>query len=157
MPPARAHVFWNGTFTGAEKRSLVRHPLPAALSPILDELARAGDTLPAYLWFDQQYYLPDDILMKVDRISMAHSIEVRPPFLDHRIVEFAAGLPPAFKVDGRRQKVVLKQLMKDKLPPGIVTPPQGRLRHTRPPLDAWPVAALAARCAGRRFRLRRPV
>jgi asparagine synthase (glutamine-hydrolysing) len=62
--------------------------------------------------------------MKVDRISMAHSIEVRPPFLDHRIVEFAAGLPPAFKVHGRRQKVVLKQLMKDKLPPGIASRPK---------------------------------
>ena len=49
--------------------------------------------LDRYLAVDQNYYLPDDILYKTDRMSMAHSLEVRPPFLDHRIVEFAASLP----------------------------------------------------------------
>ena len=53
-------------------------------------------------------------------MSMAHSIEVRPPFLDHRIVEFAASLPPNLKIDGSLQKVVLKSLMAGKLPPSIV-------------------------------------
>ena len=47
---------------------------------------------------------------------MAHSIEVRPPFLDHRIVEFAASLPDHLKVRGKTQKVVLRELMKRKLP-----------------------------------------
>ena len=42
---------------------------------------------------------------------MAHAVEVRPPFLDHRIIEFAAKLPTQFKIDGSRQKVVLKDLM----------------------------------------------
>ena len=58
--------------------------------------------------------------MKVDRMSMAHSVEVRPPFLDHRIVEFAATLPAHLKIRGSRQKVILKELMKDKLPPAIL-------------------------------------
>jgi asparagine synthase (glutamine-hydrolysing) len=53
-------------------------------------------------------------------MSMAHSLEVRPPFLDHRIVEFAAGLPDRLKVRGSRQKVVLKELMKGKLPTSIL-------------------------------------
>ena len=53
-------------------------------------------------------------------MSMAHSIEVRPPFLDHRIVEFAATLPAHFKIRGARQKVILKDLMKGKLPPAIL-------------------------------------
>jgi asparagine synthase (glutamine-hydrolysing) len=53
-------------------------------------------------------------------MSMAHSLEVRPPFLDHRIVEFAATLPPAHKMQGSHQKIVLKQLMKNKLPEMIL-------------------------------------
>ena len=57
-----------------------------------------------FLEFDQEYYLADDILVKSDRMSMAHSVEVRPPFLDHRIIEFAATLPTQFKIEaaGRR-------------------------------------------------------
>jgi asparagine synthase (glutamine-hydrolysing) len=120
MAPSRAHVYWAGTFSDEEKQSLVGAPLPGTLDTILADLRKAGDRLPSYLWFDQRYFLPDDILAKADRMSMAHSIEVRPPFLDHRIVEFAAGLPDQFKVRGSYQKVVLKELMKDKLPAAIL-------------------------------------
>ena len=120
MTPARAHVYWNGTFSDAEKRELVRDSNSGALAAMLSELSQAGEDLQAYLWFDQRYYLADDILVKVDRMSMAHSIEVRPPFLDHRIVEFAASLPSHFKIRGARQKVILKDLMKGKLPPAIL-------------------------------------
>ena len=93
MPAARAHVYWSGTFDDREKRSLVQPALPPALDSVLQELAAAGDDLQAYLWFDQKYFLPDNILTKVDHTSMAHAVEVRPPFLDHRIVEFASSLP----------------------------------------------------------------
>jgi len=117
LPPAQAHVYWNGTFSEAQKRALLAAPPPGAFSSMVGELARAGDDLPAYLWFDQKYYLPDDILAKVDRMSMAHAIEVRPPFLDHRIVEFAATLPAHLKIRGARQKILLKELMQGKLPP----------------------------------------
>ena len=123
MTPERAHVYWNGTFDEAQKRGLVRLELPPALDGVLGELRDqlpARDDLAPYLWFDQRYFLPDDILNKADRMSMAHSLEVRPPFLDHRIVEFAATLPASLKVRGSRQKVLLKELMRDKLPPSVL-------------------------------------
>jgi asparagine synthase (glutamine-hydrolysing) len=123
LSPQRAHVYWNGTFSDAEKRSLLQIPLPPTLDGILGALhgkLAATDTLAPFLWFDQKYFLPDDILTKVDRISMAHSVEVRPPFLDHRIVEFAASLPASFKIRGSRQKFLLRELMEDKLPQTVL-------------------------------------
>src|SRR5215470_1256799 len=127
MSPARAHTYWNGTFSDAEKRVLVTQPLPATLNRILTELQglpATSDDLAACLWLDQKYYLADDILTKSDRMSMAHSVEVRPPFLDHRIVEFAAKLPASLKIRGNQQKVILKELMKDKLPRAILERPK---------------------------------
>jgi asparagine synthase (glutamine-hydrolysing) len=119
MPSERAHVHWNGAFSEEQKREILMSRPPSALAGILSEFRTRvpeGAALSSYLWFDQKYYLPDDILYKVDRISMAHAVEVRPPFLDHRIVEFAAGLPSSLKIRGARQKIVLKELMKGKLP-----------------------------------------
>jgi asparagine synthase (glutamine-hydrolysing) len=123
LPFDEAHVYWNGTFSQGEKQALVQAEFPGSLARVLGELrdcSATTDDLASYLWFDQKYFLPDDILTKVDRISMAHSVEVRPPFLDHRIVEFAASLPAAFKVHGSQQKILLKELMRDKLPLSIL-------------------------------------
>ena len=124
MPPERAHVYWNGTFSDAGKAGLVNAPLPGALDHVLGGLSpklEGGDGVSPYLWFDQKYYLPDDILMKVDRMSMAHAVEARPPLLDHRIVEFMAAVPASFKVRGSRLKFLLKELMKDKLPAAVLS------------------------------------
>jgi asparagine synthase (glutamine-hydrolysing) len=118
MPAARAHVHWSGTFDDRERRSLVQPILPPALDSVLNEMA--GEHLQDYLWFDQKYFLPDNILTKVDHTSMAHAVEVRPPFLDHRIVEFAASLPASMKIQGSRQKVILRNLMRGKLSPAIL-------------------------------------
>ena len=123
MTPDRAHVHWNGTFSEVEKQALLRSKLPPALHRILGKLRDrfpAHDDLAPYLWFDQRYFLPDDILNKTDRMSMAHSLEVRPPFLDHRIVEFAATLPASLKIRGSQQKNLLKELMRDKLPAAVL-------------------------------------
>jgi len=123
MPPERAHVYWNGTFSEVKKRELLHEKLPPGLNGVLRKLRDrlpAQDDLAPYLWFDQRYFLPDDILNKADRMSMAHSLEVRPPFLDHRIVEFAASLPASLKIRGSRQKVLLKELMRGKLPASVI-------------------------------------
>jgi asparagine synthase (glutamine-hydrolysing) len=60
-------------------------------------------------------------------MSMAHSLEVRPPFLDHRIVEFAARLPGKFKIQGGKQKIILKNLMRGKLPDSVLRKPKNGL------------------------------
>ena len=62
---------------------------------------------------------------------MAHSLEVRPPFLDHRIVEFAGRLPETMKIRGGSLKFLLRELMRDKLPRAVLTR-QERLRHSGP-------------------------
>jgi asparagine synthase (glutamine-hydrolysing) len=77
-----------------------------------------------HLWLDQLYYLPDDILYKCDRMSMAHSLEVRPPFLDHRIVEFAARVPEHLKMQGSTLKLLLRELVKDKIPASVLSRPK---------------------------------
>ncbi len=123
MPPERAHVYWNGTFSQEGLGTILKQPLPGTLRQILgqlNDLPEVQDDLAPYLWLDQKYYLVDDILTKSDRMSMAHSVEVRPPFLDHRIVEFAATLPARLKIRGAQQKVILRELMNDKLPETIL-------------------------------------
>lgn len=124
LHPKRAHAYWNGTFSDLEKTALVKARLPHALNQVLDEMSAlppGKDSLAAFLWLDQKYYLADDILTKSDRMSMAHSLEVRPPFLDHRIVEFAASLPANLKIRGSQQKFILRQLMNDKLPAAVLS------------------------------------
>jgi asparagine synthase (glutamine-hydrolysing) len=123
LSPERAHVFWNGTFSEAEKRQLFRF---ADARPIAELLAGMGNGagLQRYLDFDQRYYLPDDILYKVDRMSMAHSLEVRPPFLDPRVVDFANRLPGHYKLRGSKSKYVLRRLMSQKLPASVLRRPK---------------------------------
>jgi asparagine synthase (glutamine-hydrolysing) len=69
-------------------------------------------------------WLPDDILVKSDRMSMAHSLALRSLFLDHRLVEMAAVLPGQTKMDGLEQKVILKRCMSRKLPGAILSRPK---------------------------------
>jgi asparagine synthase (glutamine-hydrolysing) len=68
--------------------------------------------------------LPDSVLMKVDKMSMAHGLEVRPPFLDHRVVEFCYSLPTDTKLRGFTTKWLLKRAMRSRLPAGIATRPK---------------------------------
>ena len=80
------------------------------------EAARHRDPLRPYTSFDLHYYLPDDINVKVDRMSMAHSLELRAPFLDYRIAEFAYRLPANWKIDANITKLMLKNIFGQRLP-----------------------------------------
>ena len=122
LDPDEAHFFWNGTFSREQRKKIWPASNGNGLRALVDALDLDPLTGPMnrYLFIDQNYYLPDDILYKADRMSMAHSLEVRPPFLDHRIVEFAASLPEHLKIRGLKQKVILKELMRDKLPVAVI-------------------------------------
>jgi len=114
-----SHVFWNGTFSQPQRRELMTGSANGYMAKLLATIPSHGDVR-RFMAFDQAYYLPDNLLVKVDRMSMAHSLEVRPAFLDHRIVEFAASLPAGYCIQGRNLKVVLRNLMRDKLPHTIL-------------------------------------
>ncbi len=132
LSPDEAHLYWNGAFSEAEKKQLhLRngHPPVASLLDNLPDHARNIGPLNRYLWADQTYYLPDDILYKCDRMSMAHALEVRVPYLDHRLVEFAARLPESLKIrraglKGSELKIVLRHLMANKLPSEVLRRPK---------------------------------
>src|SRR5204863_1139587 len=79
------------------------------------------DPVDAVLRADTLLYLPEDLLAKVDIASMANSLEARSPFLDHRLVEFCAALPSSYKLRGRTSKWLLRRLMRDRLPPEVLT------------------------------------
>jgi asparagine synthase (glutamine-hydrolysing) len=108
-----AHLYWNGTFTPEERAHLLRPEWHARL--------HAPPPFKSFLELDQHWYLADDILYKCDRMSMAHSLEVRPPLLDHRLVEFAARMPESLKVNGSKLKFILKDLMRGKIPESVLT------------------------------------
>lgn len=125
LSPEQAHVFWNGTFTEGEKERFFRFADAAPMEQVLAQMQKDGRSgLGRFLNFDLRYYLADDILYKVDRMSMAHSLEARPPFLDPRIVEFAARLPEHFKLKGSKSKYILRELMKQKLPRSVFERPK---------------------------------
>ena len=98
-----------------ERTSRIRPDRPDAIFGLgrgLGLFGRLGDLpFPAQMMaFDFETYLPEDCLTKVDRMSMAHSIESRVPLLDHQVVEFAASLPVSMKIEAGRRKHLLKQL-----------------------------------------------
>ena len=83
-----------------------------------------GDALGRLMYLDTVTYLPLDILTKVDRMSMAHSLEVRPPLLDTPLVEAMAALPARFKVAGRARKILFKKAVRGLIPDAIIDRPK---------------------------------
>ena len=91
------------------------------------------------MYLDLKTWLPDDILVKVDRATMAHSLESRAPFLDRKIVEFCANLPVNYKMCGFNKKHLLKKSQKKILPKSVL---QQRKKGFNAPLAKWMNAEL---------------
>jgi asparagine synthase (glutamine-hydrolysing) len=125
---ARAFASWHDT------RSIVR---PGELGDVMErstpfipeqffadrlgEHASGRDSLTTAFLYDIDFYLPDDLLKKVDMASMRASLECRAPFLDHRLVEWAMRVPPGFKLRGDVTKAFLKKAVSDVLPGAVVS------------------------------------
>ena len=122
---ARHHV-WFGSFTPDEQSELLSAEVLAASNGEIYEQARqiaeecdSSDPVTQMQSIDTRLYLAEDILTKVDRASMAVSLEVRAPFLDPRVAEFASSLPSNYKLRGHKTKYILKKAVKELLPPFV--------------------------------------
>jgi asparagine synthase (glutamine-hydrolysing) len=82
----------------------------------LQNRVRGQNALQAMLYIDTKTWLPDDLLIKADKMTMANSTELRVPLLDHKVLEFAASLPPHMKLNGFSTKYILKKALSDKIP-----------------------------------------
>jgi asparagine synthase (glutamine-hydrolysing) len=111
------HLFQRGA-----REQIAEHDPLAHAAASLDRYA--GDWLSALQHRDLNHYLPLDILAKVDRMTMAHSLEARPPLLDHHLVEFAATVPARFRLRDGTTKYLFKQAMRGVLPDAIIDRPK---------------------------------
>jgi asparagine synthase (glutamine-hydrolysing) len=87
---------------------------------VLFERVAGKPLLSQMLYVDSKSWLPDYLLLKADKVTMANSLELRVPLLDHKVLEFAASLPSAFKVRGRETKRILKAAFSRVLPPEVI-------------------------------------
>jgi len=115
LDPPRAHHHWRTIFTPDEKAELLRPEYREACSSDGGEIfagfhrdVAACDFIDQAMYVDIKTWLVDDILVKLDRSTMAHSLEARPPFLDHRLVELAASLPVECKLKALKTKSLLR-------------------------------------------------
>jgi len=118
---ARRHQVWMGAWLPQEIGA--GEDVWACVDPIAAELEGA-DSVSRAMVLDQRRYLADGVLAKVDRASMAMGIEVRSPFMDHRVVELAASMPRAIKLRGRTGKAVLRDAMAGELPGEVLRRPK---------------------------------
>lgn len=132
QPPLERHVQWLGALNPGEQAVVCSLDLVGDL--MLDEAydhlrglwaqSEGLDPVARALHLDATSYLPDDILVKVDRATMATSLEARAPFLDHHLVEWIAGLPSSYKLRGFTTKWLLREAAKPLLPDGILARPK---------------------------------
>ncbi|MBN2199437.1 MAG: asparagine synthase (glutamine-hydrolyzing) [Candidatus Aminicenantes bacterium] len=131
FPPELSDIVWWGAYTPEEKARLLSPDFQAAaagdpFAPVRFHGARspARDALDRICYLDLKLYLQDGLLVKVDRMSMANSLEIRTPFLDYTFVEFAASIPSRMKLKGFSSKHILKRALKGRVPGEILTLPK---------------------------------
>ncbi|MCB0195118.1 MAG: asparagine synthase (glutamine-hydrolyzing) [Anaerolineae bacterium] len=132
LSPSLQHTRWMTFMNDKDKNQLFNSDFrltmngntPAALIENYFSRVSHLDPLAQQQYVDVKTYLVDDILTKVDRMSMAPSIEARVPLLDHRIVEFALNLPPHLKMNSGRTKVILRKIVENRLPDVILNKPK---------------------------------
>jgi asparagine synthase (glutamine-hydrolysing) len=112
-----------GLFTDGFRQGLNGHDPFTAFRTHFDRV-RGQDHLRRILYVDLKTWLPNDILVKMDRMAMANSLEVRSPLLDHHVIEFAAGLPSEMKYHGRTSKYLLKRFAERRVPPSVIHRPK---------------------------------
>ncbi len=138
IPAILRHHQWIGSFTPGQKQHLWSEPPEAegTYETAWNHLreSRAKDPLNQILYCDMKLYLEGDILPKVDRASMANSLEVRVPFLNRTVVDFVTGLPNACKLRGLTTKYLLRKAMRRRLP-GFVL--QRRKKGFNMPVAKW--------------------
>ena len=140
QPPPFNHVSWMSSFMPAEQQQLLsgdlRGEADSAFASIEEAWARTAGrpALARVTMLDAFTYLPDDILMKVDRASMSVALEVRAPFLARSVAEFAFAVPDAYRMRGLTGKRLLRDAVRDLLPPSILTRPK---KGFGVPIAAW--------------------
>jgi len=139
--PDIRHIMWLGAFDTEEKKKVLmpqyQYHRKDYEFPVLDYHMRHCDTEDNWersLYIDMRFYLQDNMLVKVDRASMFNSLEVRVPFLDHSVAEFAMRLPSNDKYRGKQSKYLLKNLALMHLPEEIVMRPK---KGFGIPLSKW--------------------
>jgi asparagine synthase (glutamine-hydrolysing) len=118
-------------------RDLLEPGVASASPPLFDEILRDSrglDPLSRLQDLDLRTYLPGDILTKVDRMSMAHSLEARVPLLDHPLVEFACGLPSGLRMRDGQTKYLLRRILHGRVPDEVLTRPK---QGFAVPLRSW--------------------
>lgn len=138
LPESLRYVSWFEIFTPPEQRALcgMEATEPAGRAETLFKQANDMnlDGVQKLQYVDFHTMLLDNLLMKADKLSMAHSLEVRVPFLDRRLVELGLALPARAKAGLRRNKALLREVLRTELPAAITNRPK---RGFEIPVDAW--------------------
>lgn len=142
LPEEVRHQAWIGSFLPSEEKKLFSPNMKVSYDPLtiydltdsLFRKAKTADMLDRIIYIYVNTYMTDDILVKVDRASMANSLEVRAPFLDSEFAEFAMSIPAGFKLKNFKRKWILKDVLKNKLPKDTLNKPK---QGFAVPVEKW--------------------